>query len=284
MDKKQKPTIEELKEWKNNPLINPKTKHKIKLNGPIYKFYETHYNTANIVNNIIDLDNNNDNEQCSESDDNEYTTDNNYKDFRINEIDPIMHNRVKSKNAFVFPFKWNPYTGERTDEIDENGPLYFNPDNLIHYFYTNRLNNIWLSSNESNTEYYYGDAIGKGPDFEIKGRGKHYEWYLFRLPIIDCYLNESHNDQYITMGPILTNDEIKTIAKLAHLQGQSYYNEHNKKRPNILEFKKLYDIIVDKEPYLGFEKSLEQYLDLDDLQLRRYEQNISAVKKLIYYK
>jgi hypothetical protein len=281
MDKKQKPTSEELKEWKNNPLINPRTKHKIKLNGPIYKFYETHFNIANTTNNIIDLDTDNDND---DNDDNDYTTDNNYKDFRIHEIDPIMQIRVKSKNAFVFPFKWNPYTGERTNEIDENGPLYFNPDNLIHYFYMNRLNNIWLSSNESNTEYYYGDAIGKAPDFEIKGRGKHYEWYLFRLPIIDCYLNESHNEQYITMGPILTDDEIKTIKILADIKGNSYYNEHNKKRPNIVEFKKLYDLVVNKEPPLGFAKSLEQHLDLDDLLLRRYEQNISAVKQLIYFK
>ena len=74
------------------------------------------------------------------------------------------------------------------------------------------------------------------------------------------------------------------IKRLADIKGNSYYKEHNKKRPNIVEFKKVYDLAVNKEPYLGFDKSLEQHLDIDDLQLRRYTQNISAVKQLIYFK
>ena len=41
------------------------------------------------------------------------------------------------------------------------------------------------------------------------GRGKHPEMYLFILPIIDCYLEEGFNMMEVTMGPILTDKEVK---------------------------------------------------------------------------
>ena len=69
--------------------------------------------------------------------------------------------------------------------------LYFDPNTLIHYFYINRLKNLWIDESIEDGNYYqghYGYAVGNGPDFEIKGRGKHPDWYLFRLPIIDCYM------------------------------------------------------------------------------------------------
>ena len=38
---------------------------------------------------------------------------------------------------------------------------------------------------------YYGNAVGAGEKFLVPGRGIHPEWYLFRLPIIDCYLTNN---------------------------------------------------------------------------------------------
>ena len=34
---------------------------------------------------------------------------------------------------------------------DYRGNLYFDPDILIHYFYTNRLNHLWIKSSEGYT-------------------------------------------------------------------------------------------------------------------------------------
>ena len=221
----------------------------------------------------------------SDSDsDSDYNTTNNYESFRKNQIDPFTYQKVDSKTAFVFPYKWNSYSGIRTNELDENGPLYFDPDNLIHFYYSSRLNNLWIFESEDNDGYYhghYGDAIGIAPEFEIKSRGKHSEWYLFRLPIIDCYLDKEHNDQYITMGPLLTKDEIITIHKLANRNKYNYKKRHNKSRPSLLTLKNLYDIAVCKEPDLGFEKYLEQHLDKDDLIARRCKANLDAVDLLV---
>ena len=121
----------------------------------------------------------------------------------------------EDKDLFKFKYKWNSYNGERINDLDENGPLCFDPNSLIHYFYINRLNNLW---NEPYTdvfnnyiEGYYGDAVGNGPDFELSSRGKHLDWYLFRLPISDEYLNRGHCFQSVTMGPKLTDIEIKNI-------------------------------------------------------------------------
>lgn len=213
-------------------------------------------------------------------------TKDNYKDFREHQVDPFTYEKVNNKTAFVFPWKWNPYSGERTDELDENGPLYLDADNLIHFFYSNRLNNLWISQSNDDTGYYhghYGDAVGSAPEFEIKGRGQHLEWYLFRLPIIDCYLDEEHNEQYITMGPRLTEDEIKMIYELAGKRKLNYKKRHNRHRPNIVQMKELYEVAIHKEPYLGFEKELEQHLDDDDLVARRCKMNRDFVDKLVKF-
>lgn len=222
----------------------------------------------------------------SEIDEIDYDTTDNYKNLRINKIDPITFEKVDTNTAFVFPWKWNPYSGERLNELDENGPLYFDPDNLIHFYYKNRLNNLWISESDENSGVYhgyYGDAVGLSPDFEVKGRGKYYEWYLFRLPIIDCYLEKDHNNQYVTMGPKLTNNEIKNIFNLANKNKNNYKNNFHKKRPNIVNMKYIYDEAVNKEPYLGFDKELEQHLFEDDLINRRCKINRDNVDILVNF-
>ena len=132
-------TKNKLELWNRNKLFNPFTKRKIKLNSKTYnklkKLYEESF--TQILND--------------------------YKYFRINKIDPISLEQINPDNSFSFKYKWNPYTGEKLNEIDENGPLLFDCNSLIYYFYTNRLNNLWIPShNEGDffVEGHYGDALG----------------------------------------------------------------------------------------------------------------------------
>ena len=85
-------------------------------------------------------------------------------------------------------------------------------------------------------EGHFGDALGKSPDFNIKGRGTHKQWHLFRLPIIDCYVPKNNSLKYITMGPILSDKDLKKIYKLSNKN--TYKKTYKKKIPNLLKLKK----------------------------------------------
>lgn len=248
-------TKNKLELWNRNKLFNPFTKRKIKLNSKTYiklkKLYEESFS-----------------EQL-----------NDYKHFRIHKIDPITLEPIDPDNAFSFKYKWNPYTGEKLDEIDENGPLLFDCNSLIHYFYVNRLNNLWIPShNEGDffVEGHYGDAVGKYPDFNIAGRGTHKQWYLFRLPIIDCYVPKNSSLKYITMGPVLSDKDLKKIYKLSNKN--SYKKNYKRKRPNLLKLKKIYDKAID--PFKQYDN-----LDLDknEIDLIKFDLNTTAVKELIKF-
>ena len=237
-------TKEQLLVWDNNRLINPITKRKIKESGSVYKKILNKYNEI-IKENKVSVD-----KKVSEDDIKEKYIDN-YKDFRKNKIDPLIHeqlpfDKMTEKDLFIFPYKWNPYTGERL-EIDENGPLYFDPDTLIRYFYVNRINNLWFSE-KSGFQGYYGNAVGNGPDFNIKGRGDHRNWYLFRLPIPDGYLDINHCHQSVTMGPILTDKEIKEIYCKAKHYKKNYRKLYKRSRPNLEKMNNYYKLAISKNP------------------------------------
>lgn len=242
---------DKLLEWNNNKLINPYTKRKIKENGPTYKKLQKKFNES-----LIEIKKDK------------------YFDFRKNKIDPLLHeqlpidNNLSTKDLFEFKYKWNPYNGERL-EIEPNGPLYFDPDTLIHYFYVNRLNNLWIY-NDNNFQGYYGDALGNGPNFYIKGRGDFRNWYLFRLPIPDCYLEEIHNEQVVTMGPKLNDNEIKLIYKKAKKNKDNYFKNYGKPRPNLINMKLYYDKATSNNP-LNYDTNI-----LNELK------NDNYVKQLIY--
>ena len=202
-------TKNNLEIWNRNKLYNPFTKRKIKLNGKTYNKLQNLY---------LELFSQNLND---------------YKYFRKNKIDPILLEQVDPNKTFSFKYKWNPYSGEKLDEIDENGPLFFDCNSLINYFYVNRLNNLWIPShNEGDflVEGHFGDALGKYPDFNIKGRGTHKQWHLFRLPIIDCYVPKNNSLKYITMGPILSDKDLKKIYKLSN---KNTYKKTYKKKDQI---------------------------------------------------
>lgn len=158
-------------------------------------------------------------------------------------------------NAFKFPYQWDPVTGERLKDADGNfivdpyGPLCFDPDTLIHYYYINRLNGLWHEPLNPGEQGYYGDHLASGPNIDISGRGQYPERYLFRLPISDCYLPVDLPD-IPTMGPILTNEEIDEIDRLAALNGPYEYQPNI--RPTLKRMKRLYDIALKPEPNVNF--------------------------------
>lgn len=246
-------TKNNLEIWNRNKLYNPFTKRKIKLNGKTYiklkNLYEELF-TQNL---------------------------NDYKYFRKNKIDPILLEQVDPDKSFSYKYKWNPYSGEKLNEIDENGPLFFDCNSLINYFYVNRLNNLWIPSHNEGefiVEGHFGDALGKYPDFNIKGRGTHKQWHLFRLPIIDCYVPKNNSLKYITMGPILSDKDLKKIYKLSNKN--IYKKTYKKKIPNLLKLKKIYDKAID--PFKQYDNL---NLEKNEIELIKFDLNTSAVKELI---
>jgi hypothetical protein len=195
-----------------------------------------------------------------------------YKAIRLRKMDPITMNDINTNNVFEFKFMWDPYTGERLGE-DPIGPLYFEPENLIKYYYTNRLNGLWVDPIDNSNGYYegyYDDNIGCGEEMFINGRGYFSEKYLFRLPIIDCYLTNDHKNSIITMGPKLTDKEIILIEELANKQPENYKKKFGKNKPNLIDIKKLYDQAIFKLPKIN-----------DDNYSKYYKINKNAVDLLI---
>ena len=205
-----------------------------------------------------------------------------YKAMRIRKMDPITMQDIESENVFAFKYMWDPYTGERLGE-DPYGPLYFDPHNLIKYFYTNRLNGLWVEPVDVSSGYYegyYDDALGCGEDMFINSRGYHPERYLFRLPIIDCYLTDDHNNSIITMGPKLTNDEIQLIERLSNKDNYRNLFGFNKEKPNLIHIKKLYDQAISQTPSI----TLIDNLSNEEIKKLWNEANRKAVDNLVHLK
>ena len=206
-----------------------------------------------------------------------------YRVTRERKLDPIMQTQLDPEFAFAFPYKWDPYTGERQG-LDPDGPFYFDPDTLIKYFHTQRLKKLWVYSADEQAGYYeayYDDAVGIGEDFYFKGRNEHHpEWDVFRLPIIDCYLTKDHNHQFITLGPKLTDDEIKEIDRLANLRPMNYQQQFCAYRPSLAEIKRCYDIAIAQRPNIGNTSGLTH----DQIQEQYCLTNRSAVDKLVKIK
>lgn len=173
-----------------------------------------------------------------------------YKTLRIKKEDPIIYERISDDVAFKFPYMWDAYTGNRLDELDPYGPLYFHPINLLQYFYNSRLRSLWIAPSEDGYVGYYGDGVGQGENFEILGRGNYPERYVFRLPILDCYLKKNHNNSIITMGPKLTDREICALDRLIvkYWSHHKLYESIYKKIGSLYKLKCYYDVAIAKTP------------------------------------
>ena len=238
--------------WWHNKKINPMTKRKIKKGGKVFK-------------RLLDdcLKNNN--------------VRDNYSDFHNNMIDPLIKlplPLVENKSIFEYKYCWEPLTGEILG-IDPRGPLFFDPDSLIHYFYVNRLKYLW-NEGENGFTGNYGDGLGNGPDFNIPGRGISLHYYLFRLPLSDAYC-DNLGKQQITVGPILTYQDIVKISKLANSYGDNYKNLYGIDRPNLLEIYELYhNAILNNQ----IDSEIEAILSKEEIENNKYLLNKIAVDKL----
>ena len=164
---------------------------------------------------IIKNDNSVQNNENNENNENKYdkTTNETYRIRRLFKIDPFTDQEIKNDLIFEFKQMWNPYTGLRNDKLDPVGPLCFNAINLYDYFYNNRYKGLWNPPTEQ-YQGYYGEYIGTSKSIKIKSRGSNPDKYLFRLPIIDCYLPSTHKLSTVTMGPELTDNEISQIDSI----------------------------------------------------------------------
>lgn len=199
------------------------------------------------INNIGNINNNNNNNNSIINNYNyDKTTTETYKVMRELCLDPITHEKVPPNLDFKFEFMWDPITGERLAK-DPYGPFHFNVLTLAKNFYYNRLRMLWTDGETiDNIKYegYYGDGLCSGDDIFIPSRGISKHMHLFRLPIIDCYLQPNFDYSVITMGPRLTDEEINNIQDII----DNYYKitKKNNTNINLKKIKNLYNIAISK--------------------------------------
>jgi hypothetical protein len=227
-------------------------------------------NNKNNINKSINNNENNENIPVDTKENKEIinydkTTCETYRIKRLYKIDPITDIEVPENLAFKFFFEWNPYTGIRGSD-DIIGPLYFNALTLYDYYYNNRYKGLW-NPPVDNFQGYYGDLIGTSKDIKIRSRGSNPQKYLYRLPIIDCYLPQNHNYSVITMGPELTNSEISQIDRII-IQYHPKRNYSNFTSLSLL--KSYYDKALDSIPDPNCDEIIElkiKYPSLSDKEI-----------------
>jgi hypothetical protein len=193
---------------------------------------------------------------------------------------------IEPDKAFQYRYMWDVFTGEPLG-IDPCGPLWFHPVELVHYFAEYCLQNLWHDQvDESGGIYegYYGDLLGSGDDMYVKGRGHYTELYLFRLPIVDCYMPKDCNLSLITMGAKLTTADLQQIDDLVQKHYVKLYTKKYKKNPpSLIEMKKYYDNAISSRPpldCLGYTKDDEYTMSEETLRNNRAQANILAVNNL----
>ena len=196
---------------------------------------------------------------------------------KINAMAPSTENIIYSpEKSFMFEYIWDPITGEKTNIKDPYGPLYFFPDELINYFYRKRLTGLWIDQ----TEYFSGGydyAVGAGENLSQNEYSDKRQDYVFRLPIVNCYLLQNTNLSTITMGPKLTLEEVSNIYNLAEkYYPLNYKNMYNTKRPDLIKMYKYYINAISKTPELDCVLNKE----IDDIQKIYQSHNIKYVNKL----
>jgi len=124
---------------------------------------------------------------------------------------------------------------------------------LLNNIFCQKLKGLWIEQSEEDEgvyEGYYGEYMGAGQDLEICGRGIYPERHIFRLPVTNCYLKPSHSLSLITMGPILTNKEIKEIDRIlvTHWSHDKTFKRIQKRIGSLYRLKCLYDVAICKDP------------------------------------
>lgn len=205
------------------------------------------------------------------------TTNETYRIKRLYKLDPLTDESIPGNLLFEFKYKWDPITGERIG-IDENGPLCFNAINLYNYYYANRYKGLWNPAID-NFEGFYGDLLGSGKTININSRGPNPEKYLFRLPIIDCYLIKGHNLSIITMGPILDDSEIEFIDNIVYKYNKNRYKIYT----SLKTLKIYYDNALNDKPNMKCHEIKELKKNYPDISKNEilYRYNKIWVDKLV---
>jgi len=236
---------DKLLEWWHNKSKNPLTKRTIKSSGKLWKNLLKLSLLKNIMNDI-------------------------YHKYHGNKIDPIMN--IPITTYFTYPYCWDPLNGQILGK-DARGKLYFDPNFLIHYFYTNRLNHLWIDEKDGYTGTY-GEGLGNGPDFYVNGRGKSPQWYLFRLPLHNAYCDLNKIGSRITLAPTLSYNDIVKIKKLSN--EKKYKKYFGSKLPNLIELYNVYHQAIQK-PILD---NYNQDFDIELVKEQYIYLNIQALNKL----
>ncbi len=192
------------------------------------------------------------------------TTTETYRIKRLYKIDPLTDQTIPDYLIIEFSNVWNPYTGKILD-IDVTGPLCFNALSLYDYYFVNRFKGIW-NPPQNQFQGYYGEYLGGGLNLEIKSRGTNPEKYLYRLPIIDCYLPISHNLSTITMGPKLTDEQIDKIDDIV----SKYHKNKNNFTP-LKTLKELYDNAICSESELAVNSIAKTWFKSNNYKLNKKE-------------
>jgi hypothetical protein len=176
-----------------------------------------------------------------------FKTSETYRMKRLAKRDVFNDEKILEEECFKYYKIWNPYTGKILDKNDEFGPLCFNGYELSYFYYSNRLNGMWNAPVDG-FDGFYGDILGTGKNINIISRGHHPQRYLLRLPIIDCYLNEESNYSRITMGPLLSDEEIQFLDNILNYN-KITFNKSISNTPNLLkQIKYNYDEALNPNP------------------------------------
>ncbi len=193
---------------------------------------------------------------------------------------------IEPDKCFQYRYMWDVFTGEVLGP-DPCGSLWFHPVELVNYFAEYCLKNLWHDQVDEQGgiyEGYYGDLLGSGDDMFVKGRGYYTELYLFRLPIVDCYMPKGCSLSLITMGGKLTEIDLQQIDDLMKkYHSKLYFKKYKKHPPSLIEMKKHYDNAISSKPSLeemGFTKEDEKTMSEGDLKHNRAQTNIMAVNNL----
>jgi len=138
---------------------------------------------------------------------------------------------------------------------------------------------LWVEGSDDDNgifEGHYDLGVGAGENFHINSRGDFPDHYLFRLPIVDCYLTKDHDQKLLTLGPKLTDADVKEIDEKAKLNNMSYTKLYNQERPSLYQMKVLYDQAIAKTPFVP---NIQKF-DIKSRNEIYYKKNIEAVEKL----
>jgi len=215
------------------------------------------------------------------------TTTNYYKSMRERKLNIFtQEDDIDPNTCFQYPYIWDALTGEIIAK-DPYGPLWFHPCELVYYFSEKCLIDLWHDEvDETGGVYegYYGDLLGSGNNMFIKGRGYYTELYLFRIPIVDCYMPKGCNLSLITMGGKLELEDLQQIDNLMNkYHSKTYLTKYKKKPPSLVKMKEYYDIALSSEPCLmsiGYSKDDEKNMSNEELKNNRFRVNAEAVKNL----